>query len=112
MKTAPSWGGTRGIVLLSSQVWKDVNGWALEIGIACTYSNPVVTGGQKHTHTFHVLQHFWLKCNFGAVILGDVLEDLDREARSNLATIDFDDRWGASLLKHIINDAQQLFFRI
>ncbi len=46
--TAPSW-GTRGIVLLSSWVWKDVNGWALEIGISCTYSNPVVTGGRKHT---------------------------------------------------------------
>ncbi len=42
--------GTRGVVLLSSRVWKDVNGWALEIGISCTYSNPVVTGGQKHTH--------------------------------------------------------------
>jgi hypothetical protein len=50
VKTALSW-GTRGIVLLSSQVWKDVNGWALEIGISCTYSNPVVTGGRKHTHT-------------------------------------------------------------
>jgi hypothetical protein len=42
--------GTRGVVLLSSRVWKDVNGWALETGISCTYSNPVVTGGQKHTH--------------------------------------------------------------
>jgi hypothetical protein len=43
--------GTRGVVLLSSRVWKDVNGRALEIGISCTYSNPVVTRGQKHTHT-------------------------------------------------------------
>jgi hypothetical protein len=25
--------------------------WYLEIGISCTYSNPVVTGGRKHTHT-------------------------------------------------------------
>jgi hypothetical protein len=32
-------------------VWKDINGWALEIGISCTYSNPVVTRGRKHTHT-------------------------------------------------------------
>ncbi len=39
------------VTKLSSQVWKDVNGWALEIGISCTYSNPVVTGGRKHTHT-------------------------------------------------------------
>ncbi len=39
------------------------------------------------------------------VILGDVLEDLDREARSGLATINLDDCWGASLLKHITNDA-------
>jgi hypothetical protein len=43
-------GGTRGIVLLSSWVWNDVNGWALEIGISCTYSKPVVTRGRKHTH--------------------------------------------------------------
>ncbi len=50
-KTAPFLRGTRGVVLLSSRVWKDANGWALEIGISCTYSNPVVTGGQKHTHT-------------------------------------------------------------
>ncbi len=48
--TAPTW-GTRGVVLLSSRVWKDVNSCALEIGISCTYSNPVVTEGQKHTHT-------------------------------------------------------------
>ncbi len=48
--TAPTW-GTRGVVLLSTRVWKDVNGWALEIGISCIYSNLVVTGGQKHTHT-------------------------------------------------------------
>jgi hypothetical protein len=27
------------------------NSWALEIGISCTYSSPVITGGQKHTHT-------------------------------------------------------------
>ncbi len=51
VKNSPFLGGTRGIVLLSSRVWKDVNGWALEIGISCTYSNPVVTGGRKHTHT-------------------------------------------------------------
>jgi hypothetical protein len=43
--------GTGGIVLLSSWVWKDANGWALDIGISCTYSNPVITGGWKHTHT-------------------------------------------------------------
>jgi hypothetical protein len=52
-KTAPFLRGTRGgVVLLSSRVWKGVNGWALEIGISCTYSNPVVTGGQKHTLTY------------------------------------------------------------
>jgi hypothetical protein len=51
VKTAPSQGGTREIVLLSSWVWKNVNGWALEIGISCTYSNPAITGGRKHTHT-------------------------------------------------------------
>ncbi len=51
MWNSPILRGTRGIVLLSSWVWKDVNGWALEIGISCTYSNPVVTGGWKHTHT-------------------------------------------------------------
>jgi hypothetical protein len=51
VKNSPFLRGTRGVVLLSSWVWKDVNGWALEIGISCTYSNPVVTGGQKHTHT-------------------------------------------------------------
>ncbi len=51
VKNSPFLGGTREIVLLSSQVWKNVNGWALEIGISCTYSNPVVTGGRKHTHT-------------------------------------------------------------
>jgi hypothetical protein len=56
--TAPTW-STRGVVLLSSWVWKDVNGWALEIGISCTYSNPVVTGGQKHTHT-HTPQATWM----------------------------------------------------
>jgi hypothetical protein len=50
-QNSPFLEGTRGIVLLSSRVWKDVNGWALEIGISCTYSNPVVTGGRKHTHT-------------------------------------------------------------
>ncbi len=50
-ENSPFLRGTRGIVLLSSRVWKDVNGWALEIGISCTYSNPVVTGGRKHTHT-------------------------------------------------------------
>jgi hypothetical protein len=50
-KNSPFLRGTRGVVLLSSWVWKDVNGWALEMGISCTYSNPVVTGGQKHTHT-------------------------------------------------------------
>ncbi len=49
---SPFLGGTRGIVLLSSWVWKNVNGWALEIGISCTYSNPIVTGGRKHTHTY------------------------------------------------------------
>jgi hypothetical protein len=53
VKNSPFLGGTRGIVLLSSWVWKDVNGWALEIGISCTYSNPVVTGGRKHTHTLY-----------------------------------------------------------
>jgi hypothetical protein len=51
VKNSPFLRGTRGVVLLSSRVWKDVNGWALEIGISCTYSNPVVTRGQKHTHT-------------------------------------------------------------
>ncbi len=51
VQNSPFLRGTREVVLLSSWVWKDVNGWALEIGIACTYSNPVVTGGQKHTHT-------------------------------------------------------------
>ncbi len=50
-ENSPFLGGTRGIVLLSSRVWKDVNGWALKMGISCTYSNPVVTGGRKHTHT-------------------------------------------------------------
>ncbi len=50
VQNSPFLSGTRGVVLLSSRVWKDVNGWALEIGISCTYSNPVVTGGQKHTH--------------------------------------------------------------
>ncbi len=51
-KNSPFLRGTRGVVLLSSWVWKDVNGRALEIGISCTYSNPVVTGGQNtHTHT-------------------------------------------------------------
>ncbi len=50
VKNSPFLRGTGGVVLLSSRVWKDVNGWALEIGISCTYSNPVVTGGQKHTH--------------------------------------------------------------
>jgi hypothetical protein len=41
-------------------VWKDVNGWALEIGISCTYSNPVITGGQKHTqtHTDAIIWHW------------------------------------------------------
>ncbi len=48
-ENSPFLGGTRGIVLLSSQVWKDVNSWALEIGISCTYSNPVITRGRKHT---------------------------------------------------------------
>jgi hypothetical protein len=48
-KTAPSRGALEEY-LLSSREWKDVNGWALEIGISCTYSNPVVTGGQN-THT-------------------------------------------------------------
>ncbi len=48
-ENSPFLGGTRGIILLSSWVWKDVNGGALEIGISCTYSNPVVTGGRKHT---------------------------------------------------------------
>ncbi len=51
VKNSPFLGGTRGIVLLSSRVWKDVNDWVLEIGISCTYSNPVITGGRKHTHT-------------------------------------------------------------
>ncbi len=51
VQNSPFLRGTRGVVLLSSPVWKDVNGWALEIGISCIYSNPVVTGGKKHTHT-------------------------------------------------------------
>ncbi len=51
VKNSPFLRGTRGVVLLRSWVWKDVNGWALEIGISYTYSNPVITGGQKHTHT-------------------------------------------------------------
>ncbi len=55
VKNSPFLGGTRGIVLLSSRVWKGVNGWALEIGISCTYSNPVVTRGWKHTHTHTLL---------------------------------------------------------
>jgi hypothetical protein len=55
VQNSPFLRGTRGVVLLSSRVWKDVNGWALEIGISCTYSNPVVTGGQKHTHHGSVL---------------------------------------------------------
>ncbi len=55
VKNSPFLGGTRGIVLLSSRVWKDVNGWALEIGISCTYSNPVIIGGRKHTHTIQNL---------------------------------------------------------
>ncbi len=52
VQNSPFLRGTRGVVLLSSWVWKDVNGWALEIGISCTYSNTVVTGGQKHTHKY------------------------------------------------------------
>jgi hypothetical protein len=56
MWNSPFLRGTRGIVLLNSWVWKDVNGWALEIGISCTYSNPVVTGGwKKNTHTLRWL---------------------------------------------------------
>ncbi len=51
MWNSPFLRGTRGIVLLSSRVWKDVNGWALEIGISCNYSNPFITRGRKHTHT-------------------------------------------------------------
>ncbi len=61
-ENSPFWGGTRGIVLLNSRVWKDVNGWALEIGISCTYSNPVVTGGRKHTHMFGLHNHIQI-CN-------------------------------------------------
>ncbi len=49
--------GTRRVVLLSSRAWKDINSWALEIGISCTYSNPVVTGGEKHTHPCHNTPH-------------------------------------------------------
>jgi hypothetical protein len=60
-KNSPFLRGTRGVVLLNSWVWKDVNGWALEIGISCTYSNPVVTGGQKHTHT-HTYRWCWHLC--------------------------------------------------
>ncbi len=54
VQNSPFLRGTRGVVLLSSWVWKDVNSWALELGISCTYSNPVVTGGQKHTQSYGI----------------------------------------------------------
>ncbi len=49
-KTAPA-RGTRGVVLLSLRVWKGCHCLGTRDWYLMHYSNPFVTGGQKHTHT-------------------------------------------------------------
>jgi hypothetical protein len=47
----PPW-GSRGVVLLSSKVWKgSYGGEDLAIGIACFTTPPPLSGDQTHTHT-------------------------------------------------------------
>ncbi len=50
-RTVPP-GGTRGVVLLSSRVWKDVNRLDTRDWNLMPYSSLVITGGQKHTHIY------------------------------------------------------------
>jgi hypothetical protein len=54
-KTAPA-RGTRGVVLLSPRVWKGCHCLGTRDGYLMHYSNPFVTGGQKHTHTLPLKQ--------------------------------------------------------
>jgi hypothetical protein len=49
-KTAPA-RGTRGVVLLSSRVWKGCHCLGTRDWYLMHHSNPFITGGQKHTHT-------------------------------------------------------------
>ncbi len=44
-------GGYRGVVLLSPRVWKGCQRLGTRDWYLMHYSNPSVTGGQKHTHT-------------------------------------------------------------
>ncbi len=48
-KTAPA-RGTRGVVLLSPRVWKGCHCLGTRDWYLLHYSNPFITGGQKHTH--------------------------------------------------------------
>jgi hypothetical protein len=43
--------GTRGVVLLSPKVWKGCHCLGTRDWYLMHYSNPFVTGGQKHTHS-------------------------------------------------------------
>ncbi len=43
--------GSRGVVLLSPRVWKGHQQLGTRDWYLMHYSNPSVTGGQKHTHT-------------------------------------------------------------
>ncbi len=46
-------GGSRIVVLLSPRVWKGCQRLGTKNWYLMHYSNPSVTGGQKHTHTAH-----------------------------------------------------------
>ncbi len=73
-------GGTRGVVLLSSRVWKDVKRLGTRDWYLMPYSSPVITGGQKHTHTLCV-------CVSASGYEGgcwSVLGPFSRASRSNL----------------------------
>ncbi len=47
-------GGSRGVVLLSPRVWKGCQQLSTTDWYLMHYSNPSVTGGQKHTHGWHI----------------------------------------------------------